>query len=300
MPKSFTKLTGSSLAIAIAVAGAPAYGQADVRAEADAKAREVVGKLTMDEKVAQLLNVAPAIPRLDIPAYNWWTESLHGAMGAVPTTNFPEPIGLAATFDAPLVRRVAQVISTEVQRAAYAGSPDRASRADRHRARHLVAQHQHLPRSALGPGAGDLWRGPVPDRADRRRLRQRHPGRQSRSARRRRDTEAFRGPQRAGTEPACRQHLSVAARPGGHLPARVPRRHRRGQGGVDHVRLQPRLRPVGLRQPAAAARLPARRMGLQRLCRVRLRRGGRHLRTSQIRARCRDRRRRGADPRRRQ
>jgi len=83
--------------------------------EADAKARSIVSQLTLDDKVEQLINTAPAIPRLNIPAYNWWTESLHGAIGAVPTTNFPEPIGLAATFDAPLVKQVASVISTEVQ-----------------------------------------------------------------------------------------------------------------------------------------------------------------------------------------
>jgi beta-glucosidase len=88
---------------------------ADPWAEADAKARAIVGQLTLDEKVAQLLNTAPAVPRLGIPAYNWWTESLHGAIGAVPTTNFPEPIGLAATFDAPLIQNVASAISTEVQ-----------------------------------------------------------------------------------------------------------------------------------------------------------------------------------------
>ena len=58
---------------------------------------------TLEEKLGQLMNVGPAIPRLNVPAYNWWTESLHGAIGAAPTTNFPEPIGLAATFDTPLV-----------------------------------------------------------------------------------------------------------------------------------------------------------------------------------------------------
>ncbi|MES3097856.1 glycoside hydrolase family 3 N-terminal domain-containing protein, partial [Sphingomonas aerolata] len=115
MLKSLITATGSSLALAVAIVAAPANAQAGARAEADARAREIVGKLTTDEKVAQLLNTAPAVPRLNIPAYNWWTESLHGAMGGVPTTNFPEPIGLAATFDAPLVRRVAEVISTEVQ-----------------------------------------------------------------------------------------------------------------------------------------------------------------------------------------
>jgi beta-glucosidase len=64
--------------------------------------------------VDQLLT-APAIPRLGIPAYNWWTESLHGAIGEVPTTNFPEPIGLAATFDESLLHEVAGAISIEVR-----------------------------------------------------------------------------------------------------------------------------------------------------------------------------------------
>jgi beta-glucosidase len=62
-----------------------------------------------------LLNVAPAIPRLGVPAYNWWTESLHGALGPLATTNFPEPIGLAASFDAPIVHDVAGAISQEVR-----------------------------------------------------------------------------------------------------------------------------------------------------------------------------------------
>ena len=82
---------------------------------ADQKAAALVQQMTLDEKVYQLMNVAPAIPRLNIPAYNWWTESLHGAIGAVPTTNFPEPIGLAATFDAPLIHDVAGTVSTEVR-----------------------------------------------------------------------------------------------------------------------------------------------------------------------------------------
>ena len=108
------------LAITIAIAAAPcstAWGapETDAWAQADDKARAIVRQLTLQEKTEQLLNTAPAIPRLGIPAYNWWTESLHGAIGPVPTTNFPEPIGLAATFDAPLVHAVASVISTEVR-----------------------------------------------------------------------------------------------------------------------------------------------------------------------------------------
>ncbi len=101
-----------------AAAPAPSSATAEERAQSDEAvrlARALVARMTVEEKLPQLLNTAPAIPRLDIPAYNWWTESLHGAIGPVPTTNFPEPIGLAATFDAPLVRTVAGAISLEVR-----------------------------------------------------------------------------------------------------------------------------------------------------------------------------------------
>jgi beta-glucosidase len=101
-----------SLAFAGPVAASP-------QEEADAQARRIVSQLTLDEKVEQLLNGAPAIPRLNIPAYNWWTESLHGAFGPGATTNFPQPVGLAATFNDHLMQDVAARISTEVQ-AVYA------------------------------------------------------------------------------------------------------------------------------------------------------------------------------------
>jgi beta-glucosidase len=104
-------LTCTAVATSALAASAPPADQ--VRALADERAAALVARLTLDEKVRQLVNVAPAIPRLGIPAYNWWTESLHGAMGTVPTTNFPGPIGLAATFDQKLVQDVAGVISVE-------------------------------------------------------------------------------------------------------------------------------------------------------------------------------------------
>ncbi|WCM29760.1 glycoside hydrolase family 3 C-terminal domain-containing protein [Sphingomonas sp. QA11] len=107
-----------AMLLGIALSATPATAQSgvsDAKATADRMAAQIVTKLTLDEKLDQLVNVAPAISRLDVPDYNWWTESLHGALGSVPTTNFPEPIGLAATFDAPLVKDVAGVISTEVR-----------------------------------------------------------------------------------------------------------------------------------------------------------------------------------------
>ncbi|HVF18529.1 MAG TPA: glycoside hydrolase family 3 N-terminal domain-containing protein, partial [Steroidobacteraceae bacterium] len=108
----------ATLCVALLAGIASAASDVDapsLRARADAKAKALVAELTLKEKVEQLLNTAPAIPRLNIPAYNWWTESLHGAMGPVPTTNFPEPIGLAATFDEALVQQVAGAISVEVR-----------------------------------------------------------------------------------------------------------------------------------------------------------------------------------------
>jgi beta-glucosidase len=110
-----TATCGALMLAAALPAAAQSTTPPGARAGADARAHGLVAQMTLDEKIAQLLNVAPALPRLGIPAYNWWTESLHGALGPLPTTNFPEPIGLAATFDAPLVHEVASAISTEVR-----------------------------------------------------------------------------------------------------------------------------------------------------------------------------------------
>ena len=107
-------LSAACLAWGLAFAGLAAAADAG-----EDQARQIVAKLTLDEKVAQLLNGAPAIPRLGIPAYNWWTESLHGAFGPGATTNFPQPVGLAASFNSALMQDVAAAISTEVQ-AVYA------------------------------------------------------------------------------------------------------------------------------------------------------------------------------------
>jgi beta-glucosidase len=110
--------TGISTVIVLAALASPLSAQTAQAASPDAataKAEALVTRMTLDEKLPQLLNVAPAIPRLGVPRYNWWTESLHGALGTLPTTNFPEPIGLGASFDAPLVKRVAAAISTEVR-----------------------------------------------------------------------------------------------------------------------------------------------------------------------------------------
>jgi beta-glucosidase len=76
------------------------------------RAADLVHSMTLPEKASQLVNQSRAIPRLNIPAYDWWSESLHG-VAVDGTTEFPEPIGLAATFDAPAIHQMAIAISTE-------------------------------------------------------------------------------------------------------------------------------------------------------------------------------------------
>ncbi len=74
---------------------------------------DLIAHMTLEEKVSQLVHTADAIPRLGVPAYNWWNEGLHGVARAGVATVFPEAIGMAATFDEPLIHRIAEVISTE-------------------------------------------------------------------------------------------------------------------------------------------------------------------------------------------
>jgi beta-glucosidase len=75
----------------------------------------LLGYLTLEEKASMMLYNSPAIERLQIPAYNWWNESLHGVGRAGKATVFPQAIGLAATFDEDLVFRVATAISDEAR-----------------------------------------------------------------------------------------------------------------------------------------------------------------------------------------
>jgi beta-glucosidase len=75
----------------------------------------LVGAMTLEEKVGQMMDQAPAIDRLGVPAYGWWNEALHGVARAGVATVFPQAIALAATFDEPLMQRVATAISDEAR-----------------------------------------------------------------------------------------------------------------------------------------------------------------------------------------
>lgn len=99
------------VALALLVAAQnPAY--LDPNVPIHERAIDLVSRMTVAEKVSQMQHEAPAIPRLGIPAYTWWNEALHGAVGN-PVTVYPQAIGLAASFDTQLIGRVASAISDE-------------------------------------------------------------------------------------------------------------------------------------------------------------------------------------------
>ena len=81
----------------------------------DARVDDLIKRMTLEQKATQVVNQARAIPELQIPGYDWWSEALHGVANAGTATVFPEPIGLAATFDDPLIHQMAVVIGTEAR-----------------------------------------------------------------------------------------------------------------------------------------------------------------------------------------
>ena len=111
-----TSLGGALAALLLAapIFGAePAYRDLDKPFEE--RAADLVSRMTLEEKVAQLGNNAPAIPRLGVPAYEWWNEALHGVARAGAATVFPQAIGLAATFDEDMMLEISTVISDEAR-----------------------------------------------------------------------------------------------------------------------------------------------------------------------------------------
>ncbi|WP_372650309.1 glycoside hydrolase family 3 C-terminal domain-containing protein [Draconibacterium sp.] len=81
----------------------------------DERVNDLISRMTLKEKVSQMMNKAPGIPRLDVPEYEWWNECLHGVARAGEATVFPQAIGLAATWDPQLIYESAVVISDEAR-----------------------------------------------------------------------------------------------------------------------------------------------------------------------------------------
>ena len=98
-----------------------AYGQdkteifRDPHYSTEQRVDDLIARMTLEEKVSQMQNDAAAIPRLGIPAYNWWSECLHGVARNGIATVFPQAIGMAATWSPDLIFKEAEVISTEAR-----------------------------------------------------------------------------------------------------------------------------------------------------------------------------------------
>jgi beta-glucosidase len=104
-------LNSLSLGQASKVTDSPPYF--DPSQAIDTRVNDLLSRMTLEEKASQLVNQSRAIPRLQVPEYDWRSEALHGIAGAGLATVFPEPIGIAATFDTALTRQMAAAIGTE-------------------------------------------------------------------------------------------------------------------------------------------------------------------------------------------
>jgi beta-glucosidase len=104
---------GSVGSIGMAQTASSVYQNPDLPAEA--RARDLISQMTLGEKVSQMGSAAAAIPRLGVPAYNYWNEGLHGVARSGYATMFPQAIGMAATWDESLFGRVGDVIATEAR-----------------------------------------------------------------------------------------------------------------------------------------------------------------------------------------
>ena len=207
-------------------------------------------------------NNSAAVPRLNIPAYQWWSEALHGVINEG-VTEYPEPIGLAATFDAPGIHTMAGQIGIEG------------------RIKHV----QNVREGHTGIMGGlDFWSPNLNIFRDPRWGRGQETygedpfltgrmgvayvtglqGDDPKYYLRDRDAEALRRAQRTGANPALRRCGREQARRSGYLRARLPRCHRGGQGRIGDVRIQRDQRPARLRQPIPAAGSVARQVGLSR------------------------------------
>ena len=94
---------------------APQYPYQNTSLSAHERAVDLCSRLTLEEKASLMLDDSPAIPRFGIKHWQWWSEALHGYANMGNVTNFPEPIGMAASFNNDLVYKVFDAVSTEAR-----------------------------------------------------------------------------------------------------------------------------------------------------------------------------------------
>ena len=107
--------------------GNPSPAYLDTSLPVEKRVDDLISRMTLEEKVRQMQNTAPAIPRLGVPSYDWWSEALHGVARSGYATVFPQAIGMAATWDFNMVHLEGETIATEA-RAKY----NQAQREDNH------------------------------------------------------------------------------------------------------------------------------------------------------------------------
>ncbi len=269
---SARRLTCFALAVFSLSAGAQTPEWLDTNIPAQQRAQALVGQMTLDEKAAQLEDWATAIPRLGVPDYQTWNEALHGVARAGYATVFPQAIGMAATWDTDRwCAAMGDIISAEA-RAKY----NQAQREGNHRifygltfwspninifrdprwgrGQETYGEDPFLT-GRLGVAFVTGVQGPDPDHL-------------------RAVATSKHFAVHSGPEP-LRHGFNVdpsRARSRRDLPAGISRHRHRRACAVGDVRLQLDRRLAGLRQQHAARRSPARRLGIQGLRRLRLRR----------------------------
>ena len=107
----FCLLVGAGAVLAPASESRPPY--LDPAQPIETRVRDLVSRMTLEEKSAEMMNTTPGVPRLGIPRYDWWNEALHGVARAGYATVFPQAIGMAAMWDEPLMHEIASVIGNE-------------------------------------------------------------------------------------------------------------------------------------------------------------------------------------------
>ncbi len=138
---------------------------------------DLVGRMTLEEKLGQLVFNAPAIPRLGIPAYNWWGEALHGIARNGRATVFPQAIGMAATWEPALIEQVATAISDE-GRAKYHATLRRYGETGHYQGLTFWSPNINIFRDPRWGRGQETWgEDPLPHGRDGRRLRARPAGR---------------------------------------------------------------------------------------------------------------------------